>query len=428
MAADRFQGEFWKGLRRRFNPGFAHNHLLSLLPQILQKTSIFIEKVDALAESGAEFEMDTPCTNLTFDIIGTVVTDLDFGAQSDSGGIDIVRQYHALSTTYTNTGRLPLWLNIPAIVRRRILSYKADIAIKRCITDKFHEMKKVQTDETRHKDRSVLALALKDTDVLTDDILQTTADQVKSFLFAGHDTTSILLQRLFYALSVHPKCLAAIRAEHDAVFGTSDPQEVFLSRPDETFKALSYTSACIKEALRLWPPAATARMAKPGTGFKLRLESGEEICVDDTVLYNCEYLIQRDPQVYGETANDFVPARWLGDGGASVEKKDEAGNQTGASNIPISAWRPFERGPRNCIGQELANVEARVILACVMRRYDFIKVGAGEVELDKKGRPVLDANGAYKTRSEMFNVSKPRSDGRAVLTEPAVHGCYIEAI
>jgi cytochrome P450 len=261
----------------------------------------------------------------------------------------------------------------------------------------------METKET--KDRSVLALALKDTDVLTSDILQMTADQVKSFLFAGHDTTSILLQRLFYALSLHPKCLAAIREEHEAIFGDRHPQQVLLARPDETIKALSYTSACIKEALRLWPPAGSARYAIPGKGFKLRLENGEEICVDGTVLYLCQYLIQRDPKVYGETANDFIPERWLGDTDTSSANKDEAGHQTGASNIPISAWRPFERGPRNCIGQELANLEARVVLACVMRRYDFIKVGAGEVVVDEKGEPVLDEKGAYKPKSELFNVS-----------------------
>lgn len=349
--------------------------------------------------------MDPLCTNLTFDIIGAIVTNLDCKAQDPSGGNEIVRHFRNLLTTFSDTGRLWLWLNVPVRIKRLISSYKADAAIKRCIKDKFKEIKTVQSGETKQtKDRSVLALALKDTDVLTADILQSTADQVKSFLFAGHDTTSILLQRLLYALSIHPKCLATIRVEHEAVFGDMDPQEVLLAKPDETMHALTYTSACIKEALRLWPPAATARRALPGTGFKVRMEDGEEVCLDGTVLYLCHYLIQRDPKVYGETANDFVPERWLGDTNTSAEKEDEATHQTDSSKIPISAWRPFERGPRNCIGQELANLEARVILACVMRRYDFIKVGAGEVELDEKDRPVVDEKGVYKTKSELFNV------------------------
>lgn len=372
--------------------------------------------------------MDALCTNLTFDIIGTVVTNIDFNAQLESGAADIVKYYRALGTTYVNAGRLPLWMNVPATIKRKIMEYKVDAAIKRCVKDKFREMKQAQSDNVRHKDRSVLALSLQDADVLTEDLLQTTADQVKSFLFAGHDTTSILLQWLFYALSVHPKCLAAIRAEHDAVFGTTDPHDEFLARPDETIKSLKYTSACIKEALRLWPPAATARAAKSGTGFNIRLESGEEVCVDGTVLYNCEYIIQRDPKVYGETANDFRPERWLGNESTSDENKDGAGAQTGANAVPVSAWRPFERGPRNCIGQELANLEARLILACVMRKYDFIKVGTGEIELDEKGNPSLDAKGVYKTKSELFNVSWLTETKGICADSITVSYCYVEAL
>jgi cytochrome P450 len=233
-------------------------------------------------------------------------------------------------------------------------------------------------------------------------ILQNIADQIKTFLLAGHDTTSILLQRLFYALSIHPECLAKIRSEHDTIFGDADPKEIFLSRPDETLKALVYTSACIKEALRLWPPAGSARMSH--NKLKIRTSDGEEVCLDDTVLYLCHHIIQRDPKVYGETANDFVPERWVGDIDTSAAAMDQDGSTTGESKIPVSAWRPFERGPRNCIGQELANLEARVILACTIRRYDFVKVGRGEVETDEKGQPIVDEKGKYKTKDELISV------------------------
>ncbi|PSN60518.1 cytochrome P450 52A12 [Corynespora cassiicola Philippines] len=408
----RAQEATWKVLRKQFNQGFAPQHLLTLLPRIVDKTSTFMSKLDSLAKSGAEFDMEPLCTNVTFDIIGDIITNLDFRAQDEDGGGDIVKHFRTLLSTYADSGNVGVSLNIPKRIQRFISSRKADVAIKKCIQEKFDEIKEAQKTETKAtKDRSVLALSLKDTEVLTPEILQVTADQVKSFLFAGHDTTSSLLQWLFYALSVHPRCLAAIRAEHDAVFGDQDPREVMLAKPDESMKALSYTSACIKEALRLWPPAGSARMAAPGKGFTVKLENGDSVCLDGTILYLCPSLIQRDPKVYGDTADDFVPERWLGDIDTSAMSKDEEGNQRGASNIPISAWRPFERGPRNCIGQELANLEARVIIASVMRRYDFIKVGAGEVVLDEKDQPILGEKGRYKLKSELFNsmiiTSKP---------------------
>ena len=362
--------------------------------------------LDSLAESGNEFSLDPLCTNLTFDIIGAIVTNIDCQAQSPSGGHPIVQHFRDILATYPDSGRMWMPLGPRTRIKKWISSYKSDKAIKQCIREKFAMIKEAQSTETKqNKDRSVLALALKDTDVLTADILQSTADQVKSFLFAGHDTTSILLQRVIYALSIHPRCLAAIRAEHDAIFGTADPQDVMRARPDEAMAAMSYTSACIKEALRMWPPAASARRAPPGTGFTVRLEDGQDVCLDGAVLYLCHYLIHRDPRVYGETADEFIPERWLGNVSTSAATDDDAASHADGGQVPKSAWRAFERGPRNCIGQELANLEARVILACVMRRYDFTKVGAGEVEVDEKGRPVIGEKGAYKTKSELWNVS-----------------------
>lgn len=108
--------------------------------------------------------------------------------------------------------------------------------------------------------------------------------------------------------------------------------------------------------------------------------------------------------MYGSTANDFVPERWLGDTDTSSASKDKD-EASGTGTTPLGAWRPFERGPRNCVGQELANIEARVILASVMRRYDFVKVGAGEVERDEKGRAMEGEGGRLRVKSELFNVS-----------------------
>ncbi|KAJ5093635.1 cytochrome P450 [Penicillium angulare] len=64
-----------------------------------------------------------------------------------------------------------------------------------------------------------------------------------------------------------------------------------------------------------------------------------------------------------------MPERWLEN---NLDRNSEA-----QSAIPPSAWRPFERRPRACIGQELANLEMRVIIAVVAREYEFIKTGLG---------------------------------------------------
>ena len=402
------EGQAWKTLRKQFNAGFAPQHLLTMLPVLVDKTNIFIEKMDAVARSGAVTELDELCVNLTFDIIGEVVTNVDSHAQDAqrSQENDFIRNFRRLSQTYASSSGLGLdALNPYTQIRRYYYRKGMDFALIKIIRDKFDTIQQSRRAETKAtKDRSVLALALQDVSDLTPHISQVIADQCKTFLFAGHDTTSILLQRLFYALSIHPSCLAKIRHEHDSIFGTREPQTVLLARPEETMKALVYTSACIKETLRLWPPAATARMTHDE--FAITTRDGDQVVVDDCVVYPMQHIIHRDPAVYGPTANDFVPERWTGDADTTsatnvdAETAGEAGGK-----IPPSAWRPFERGPRNCIGQELANLEAKTILACVVRRYDFVKIGVGAVVRDEKGEPVVDEKGKYVTESELLSVS-----------------------
>ena len=122
--------------------------------------------------------------------------------------------------------------------------------------------------------------------------------------------------------------------------------------------------------------------------------------------------MHRDSAVYGANANEFMPERWLvsGDVNTAAEEHTHANESIAGDEekkIPASAWRPFERGPRNCIGQELASLEARVILACVARRYDFEKVGYGALEVGGDGNPVFEeGNETYKVKGEgVFNVS-----------------------
>lgn len=400
------EGESWKALRKLFNAGFAPQHLVTLLPVLVDKTNIFIEKMDVIARSGAVADLDGFCVNLTFDIICQVITNVDVHAQEEGLAHDLIINFRLLLDTYISGIGLGLAAWNPYIqFLRYYYSRRLDAALFKIIQEKFDDIQQSRgTEGKTTKDRSVLALALKDVDTLTPDISQLIADQCKTFLFAGHDTTSILLQRLFYALSIDPTRLSKIREEHDSIFGSDDPQTVFLAKPDETLKELVYTSACIKEALRLWPPAATARMTHDK--FTIKTREGDQVIVDDCVIYPMQHIIHRDPNVYGPTANEFVPERWTGDSDTSTATNaDVGGTATPTGKIPASAWRPFERGPRNCIGQELANLEARVILACVMRRYDFVKVGVGEVETDEKGQPVMDESGRCKTKSELISVS-----------------------
>lgn len=316
----------------------------------------------------------------------------------------VTRDFQTLIRTYTDEQiDLPWWFTPRLEWKRRNLASQVRASLK-AIVQESHARKSVRTD----RPRSILSMSLEGIDTLSPKVLDTTCDQLSTFLFAGHDTTSTTIAWMLYEVSRTPRALQAVRAELDELFGPDPRPAAVASRllapgGEELVGRMTYASAVIRETLRLWPPGATSRMTKPGDGLTATVsDSKGEVCelnLDGMMLYHVPYIVQRDPAVFGETANMFVPERWL--------QKDSD------SSIPASAFRAFERGPRNCIGQELATIEARVVMALVARHFDFSKVGTGAAVLDgATGQPELDAHGQYKVAEKMYNVSSPNPAAR----------------
>ncbi|KAF1960467.1 cytochrome P450 52A11 [Byssothecium circinans] len=385
-------GEEWKGLRKRILPGFQPQHLLSLVTVILDKSETFIDLMTKKAATSEEFRMDEYTTNLVFDVIGIVTFDMDLNAQIEGKQSEVLLTYRALSQAFNKRPFGHNWVRGYFTKNEREIRY-LDKKLDRILKEKIKEQHKELLAGGNTASRSVAALSLHGIDKLTPAILQQTSDTLRGFLFAGHDTTSILLQWCFYELHRRPASAKDLKDELDNVFGTdTNPKAVIeqLRAPEagKLLARLPYTDAVIKEALRLHPPGTTARVAPKGSGTTLTLPDGERLVVDELCVTPRAYTIQRHPKIFGETKDDFMPERWLGEAGAK---------------IPDSAFRPYERGPRRCTGSELANLEVRIILACVARHFEFIKVGQGELDLDEKGQPQLDEKGFYKTKSNMFS-------------------------
>src|SRR2546423_431591 len=116
------------------------------------------------------------------------------------------------------------------------------------------------------KPKDILDLALSDPDYGSSTSTSELIDQLKTFFFAGHDTTASTISWAYYFLSQSPSSLLLLRQELDTVFGSeSTPGEVaskLMSDP-KIHNRLDYTLAVIKESLRLEPPAAPAREIPP---------------------------------------------------------------------------------------------------------------------------------------------------------------------
>jgi cytochrome P450 len=225
-------------------------------------------------------------------------------------------------------------------------------------------IKKAANDPTL-AERSVISLGLKGKE-LTPDVLALAVDQMRTFIFAGYDTTASVLQWVYYFLSLpeNSAYFAGICAEHDAILGPKDDfdgvKKALMEDPP-----MPYTTAVFKEALRLNPPASSARWVPPwDDDFFLTQNDGSRHKVNGSVVVISHRIIQNSRKVWGPDAKVFRPTRWL--------------DKEYMANIPTGAFRPFERGPRACIGQELSHIESKIALGLTLRHFQFKHV-VGEV-------------------------------------------------
>lgn len=241
--------EEWKLLRKRFSPGFAPQYLITFVPEILDKGLIFLERLDSLSKTEDTFSLMSLTTRLTFDVIGKVVMETDLDAQYyDQGKIgELVDLFETLLDAYNGERfNLPWWLTIRKVRRRAALSNRITSLLQAIVRHKHADLH--ETGKNTVNARSVLSLGLQDIATLTPDIVDETCDQLRTFLFAGHDTTSILLSWVFYELSRTPHALRAVHAELNNLLGPdSSPATVrarLLERVD-LVQQMPYISAVI---------------------------------------------------------------------------------------------------------------------------------------------------------------------------------------
>ncbi|CDS82158.1 related to Cytochrome P450 [Sporisorium scitamineum] len=192
---------------------------------------------------------------------------------------------------------------------------------------------------------------------------------VLNFIIAGRDTTAQGLSWLFYELMKNPHYVDEIRAEIRSVLGDEDGNIRKLDY--DTAKDLVFTQACFSEAIRLHPPVpkngkraikddVIVPQGPTAAGLPpIKIYAGELISWSD-------WVIARNPDVWGEDCCDFNPSRFL----ETVEKDD---GTTGRSLKNYGQWKfhVFNGGPRLCLGMTLANYEALSMVAAVMERYEF---------------------------------------------------------
>lgn len=381
-------GPHWKRWRSIFNPGFASQHLMTLAPGIVDDAVVFADKMAVRAREGRAFRLEEEATRLTVDIIGKVAMDLQLDTQKgDNVMVNAFRDQVQLLPT--NDSLDPLFMWWPSGIYRRwrnarvMNAYIGDVLEARFATGEAD----AAADGKKQRKRAIIDLALESykseqaadkngdskassSKTLDPEFKQNAITQIRTFLFAGHDTTSSVICYALYLLQKHPSAFSRLRAEHDSVLGSIESTPGTLKQAPHLVNQLEYTISVIKETLRLFPPASSARATVPGLVLR-DAKTGEALPQCDNILFwVVHYAMHRDTSIWGPSANEFQPERFL------------AGN---AATMPEGAFRPFERGPRNCIGQDLAMLEARIVLALVVRRFEFSTAFDALDELSKDG-------------------------------------------
>lgn len=422
------EGPKWKSMRSMFNSGFASKNVMTLVPYIVDATLVFCDVMREKATSKENFELEEYATRLTIDVIGRVVLDTDLNAQ---------RQTHPIVTAFRQRVKLmpPASALFPwqgVDLRRPFRLWWNGRTLDRLLGEELDRkiLQRAKTDDPSNgSKRSAIDLALWSFESERDNchivhpselplsVRTDIIDSLKTFIFAGHDTSSSTICWVFYMLHLHPEVHAKVKTELDNIFSPGKSAADALKADPWLLNRIEYTTAVIRETLRIFPPASTLRQfhhpditsqskAQP---YIINSKTGQRLPLDlpGIAIWPAVHLISRNPRFFPE-ATKFIPERFLPD--QTPFPDAELFTPSGRD-----AFRPFEKGPRNCIGQELAMIELKVVLALMAREFDFTVRFPGDPEGEAQWIPTesiaSDFNDEYVSQVKAGKLKKDRIEG-----------------
>lgn len=325
------EGDFWKRQRRLAQPAF-HRERVNAYGSVMVN---YAERMMERWQSGETRDLHHDMMQLTLEIVAKTLFDADVTDQAKTVGESLTTAVEPFSEQATFKWLLDNRLPTPGNRRFHRAVSRLDEIVFRIINERR------ASGEDRGDLLSML-LAAQDEDGsrMSDQQLR---DEAMTIFLAGHETTALALSWSWYLLAQYPEVEAKLHAELESVLGGRAPGLADLP-------ALRYTEMIVKETMRLYPPAwAIGRAALQDC------EIGGYHIPARSQIYMFQWVTQRDPR-YFEQPNEFIPERWT---------------EEFTKQLPRYAYFPFGGGPRQCIGNSFALMEATLIIARMAQKFSL---------------------------------------------------------